>query len=117
MTSPGGRFYYALAEKYIDEIRTLINENKKVATIWHRNEGPLILRLGLRALAKPDDPLPRKVNDVSVRERLVRIAQIIRRFASHSLIADMDLHLPVMFQMEGKSINQILSFLDSKNSW
>ena len=117
MTSPGGRFYYALAEKYVDEIRSLIDENKKVATIWHRNEGPLMLRLGLRALAKPDDPLPRKVNDVSVRERLVRIVEIIRRFASDALIADMDLHLPVVFQMEGKSINQILSFLDSKNSW
>ena len=117
MSSPGGKFYFALAEKYIDEIRTLINENKKVATIWHRNDGPLMLRLGLRALAKPDDPLPRKVNDMSVRERLVRIAQIVRRFASDALVADMDLHLPIVFQMEGKSINQILSFLHSKNNW
>ena len=117
MSSPRGRFYYALAEKYSDEIRTLINENKKVATVWHRNEGPLLLRLGLRAIAKPDDPLPRKVNDVSVRERLVRIAQIIRRFASEALVADMDLHLPVVFHMEGKSINQILAFLQSSNSW
>ena len=117
MSSPGGRFYYALAEKYIDEVRTLINENKKVATIWHRNEGPLLLRLGLRAIVKPDDPLPRKVNDVSVRERLGHIAQIIRRFASEALVADMDLHLPVVFQMEGKSIHQILAFLHSKNNW
>ena len=31
MSSPGGKFYFALAEKYIDEIRTLINENKKMA--------------------------------------------------------------------------------------
>lgn len=114
MSSPGGRFYYSLAEKYVDELRSLINENKKVATIWHRNDGPLMLRLGLRALAKPDSPLPRKVNDVSVRERLVRIAQIIRRFATASLAADLDVHLPVVFQMEGKSINQILSFLESQ---
>ena len=40
MNSPGGRFYYMLAEKYFDEVKRLINENKKVATIWHRNMDP-----------------------------------------------------------------------------
>lgn len=117
MNSPGGRFYYALAEKYLDEIRDLINGNKKVATIWRRNDGPLMLRLGLRAVLKPDDPLPRKINDLSVRDRLARIAGIIRRFATGSLAADIDLHLPFLFQMEGKSINQIMSILESKDIW
>ena len=116
MNSPGGRFYYALAEKYVDEVKGLINENKKVATIWHRNDGPLMLRLGLRALVKPDDPFPRKVNDITVRERLVHIANIIRRFDTPALAADIDVHLPVLFQMEGKSLNQILTFLESE-SW
>jgi subtilisin family serine protease len=115
MNSPGGRFYYALAEKYFDEVKRLINENKKVATIWHRNDGPLMLRLGLRALAKPDDPLPRKVNDITIRERLIRIANIIKRFATDALAAEIDLHLSVLFQMEGRSVNQILSFLESEN--
>jgi hypothetical protein len=117
MNSPGGRFYYALADKYFDEIQSLINNNKKVATVWHRNDGPLLLRLGLRAIMKPDDPLPGKINDLSVRERLIRIGGIIRRFATGSLAADIDIHLPVIFQLEGKSINQIISFLDSKGDW
>jgi hypothetical protein len=43
----------------------------------------------------------------------MRIAQIIRRFATASLAADIDLHLPVALHMEGKSINQIISFLNS----
>jgi hypothetical protein len=114
MNSPGGRFYYALAEKYVDEVRNLINENKKVATVWHRNDGPLLLRLGWRFFFKPNDPLPRNVNDVTVRERLVSIANIIRRFASPALASDIDLHLPVLFQMDGKSINQILNYLESE---
>ena len=74
-----------------------------------------MLRLGLRALAKPDDPLPRKVNDITVRERLVRIANIIKRFATDALAAEIDLHLPVLFLMEGRSIDQILSYLESEN--
>lgn len=115
MNSPGGRFYYALADKYVDEVRNLINENKKVATVWHRNDGPLMLRLGVRFFARPDDPLPRKVNDITVRERLVSIANIIRRFATPALVAELDLLLPVLLQMEGKSINQILTFLESDN--
>ena len=111
MNSPEGMSYYALAEKYSDEIRSLINGNKRVATLWHRNDGPLLLRLGLRALTKPDAPLPRKINDVSVRERLIRMVEIIRRFATAPLVADIDVHLPVVFQMEGKSINQVISCL------
>lgn len=117
MESSGGKFYYSLATKYADELLDLINNNKKVATVWHRNDGPLLLRLFGRLILKTEKPLPAIVNGKTVKDRLQNIAGILKRFASPTLNADIDMQLPVLIQMQGKSVHQIMDYLKSETSW
>jgi subtilisin family serine protease len=117
LNSPGGRYYVSLAEKHFPELDRLINENKKVATVWHRNDGPLLLRMVMRTLIKPDEPIPVRLNQKRIGDRLVRIAEIIKRFASTDLEQDIGLHLPVLLQCEGISMNQVIAYLGSKSNW
>jgi minor extracellular serine protease Vpr len=117
MESSGGKFYYSLATKYAEELLDLINNNKKVATIWHRNDGPLLLRLFGRLILKTEKPLPAIVNGKAVKERLQNIAGILKRFASPTLNNDIDQQLPVLIQLQGKSVHQIMDYLKSETSW
>lgn len=112
---PGGRFYAALAEKHFDEIRTLVNTNKRVAVVWHRNGGPLLLRQALRAINNIDEPFPKEIEGLSVRERLERIIAIIRRHGSELLNADLETHAAALWAFEGMSINQMLERLEHSN--
>jgi subtilisin family serine protease len=117
MTSPGGQFFFKLGERHGNELFGLINHNKKVATVWHRNDGPLMLRLFGRLILKKEKPLPTLVNGKTIMERLHNIAAILKRFASPTLNADIDQQLPVLIQMQGKSVLQIMDYLKSETSW
>ena len=44
---PTGHLYASLVSRHVDEVLRLINTNRRVATVWHRNGGPALVRAAL----------------------------------------------------------------------
>ncbi|MCB0576359.1 MAG: S8 family serine peptidase, partial [Saprospiraceae bacterium] len=107
---PGSRFYQDLVASHFHEVRNLINTNKRVATVWHRNGGPALIRMGMQAAFQPDKPLPVEWEGVPISERIERISAIIKRYGSGQLIRDLDEHIQGWFWVlrEGFSVRQLL---------
>ncbi|MFW5943606.1 MAG: S8 family serine peptidase, partial [Chloroflexota bacterium] len=103
--SPAARHYADLVETHFEEVMRLINTNKRVATVWHRNGGPMIVRAVLRSLAFHDEPLPEIINGVSLRERLTPFINIVRRYAGPQLVCDIEQHEALLWQLPGKSLD------------
>lgn len=109
--SPVAQQYMALVETHFDEVMGLINSNKRVATVWHRNGGPMVVRAVLRSLAFHDEPLPEVINGVSLRDRLTPFINIVRRYAGAELAQAIDRHEPLLWQLQGKSLDEIEAML------
>lgn len=109
---PKARFYKDLVAKHFQEVRNLINTNKRVATVWHRNGGPAIIRAGMQAAFQPQQPLPVEIEGVSIAERLERIAAILKKYGSELLLRDIEEHVKdnMWILKEGFSIRQLLDF-------
>ena len=107
-----GRAYARLFDKHFDEIYELINTNKRVATIWHRNLGPSMLSQAMRAASEPDVPTPRMLNGRPVRECLANIANILIRYGSATLAADIESNHDRLWAFEGLSVDEILDQLE-----
>ena len=45
LETEGGRRYGELVRRHVEEVRTMINTNKRVAVVWRRNDGPLLAQL------------------------------------------------------------------------
>ncbi len=104
-----GRGYVDLVERHIDEVVHLINHNKKVATIWHRNGGPMVVRAVMLSLAFPDEALPEIINGMSLADRLAPVAVILRRFGSDALVEDLNRHQAELLSVAGRTANGVLS--------
>jgi subtilisin family serine protease len=88
-TRPGLMLVAALVSEHVDEVLRLINTNKKVATVWHRQGGPLLVRHLL--YGRPDDtPLPTVVGGCDVSNLFRNFLPILSRFGSTRLQADID---------------------------
>ncbi|MCW5921361.1 MAG: S8 family serine peptidase [Saprospiraceae bacterium] len=108
---PKARFYQDLVKRHFQEVRALINTNKRVATVWHRNGGPALIRLGMQSAFRPEQPLPIEIEGISLVERAHKIIGIIKRYGSEILIRDIEEHLNdwVWVLSQGFSLKQLLS--------
>lgn len=107
---PKGRFYTDLVNRHFSEVHTLINTNKRVATVWHRNGGPALIRMGMQAAYQQEEPLPVEIAGIRLSDRLNRIADILKRYGSDTLTLDIDEHVRNWISVvgEGLSVRQLL---------
>lgn len=115
---PGARFYQELVTRHFQEVRNLINTNKRVATVWHRNGGPTIIRTGMQAAFKPDQPLPVEIENVRLTDRLQRIADILKKYGSDILNRDIEDHVKdrIWVLGEGFTIRQLLDLFKEQEA-
>jgi len=85
----GGRLAAAVS-RHFSEVRRLINTNRRVATMWHRANGPGLLR-GLLAPGCPGH-----TNGFTIGEReqryLIRFFEQLERYGSPRLRTGLDLY-------------------------
>lgn len=77
------------ARQHADEAQQLVNSNKRVATVWHRNHGPLIVQAALDSLQSPDCPRPREIEGKPVKACLQAIHKVFMRYASSAFAEDL----------------------------
>ena len=90
MATATGKRYAELVTKNQTEVRQLIERNKRVATVWHRNNGPAILNCAMRALDDTSRTLPIIVNGAPVADSIGRIIAFVKKHGSPQLRADID---------------------------
>ncbi len=88
-------------EQYANEVWSLIQGNRRVATIWHRCKGPVWVRLALKAAYAPDSELPLEVDGLSLRDSVLRFAGALKRFGSSSLRQAVQTWEPELAQIDG----------------
>lgn len=89
LRTPRGQDYVALALRHRDELLRLVNTNRRVATVWHRNGGPSILQSLMHL--HDDLRLPGIVDGQPLGVRLQRIAGIFERYGSDRLRVDIEI--------------------------
>jgi hypothetical protein len=90
--TPAGRQYDGLVRRHFAEARTLVNSNRRVATVWHRNGGPEILNGLLGMLGSPQAVLPAEVHGRPLADCLDKIQSVFAKYCSPRMAADMELH-------------------------
>jgi len=89
-TLPGGEVQAALISRHFSEARRLLNHHPRIATMWHRGEGPAMLRRLLDGLLDPEAEAP--LRDASQRDYLLRFFEQLTRHGSAPLQATLAAH-------------------------
>jgi hypothetical protein len=87
--SAAGRLITAMWTDHQWEIRHLINDDRRVATVWHRSGGPALLQALIRAWNIPSATLPSTVNGLPIATCFNRLARAFSQYGSPGLQADM----------------------------
>jgi subtilisin family serine protease len=95
-----GPVYYDLAQKYFQEILTLVNTNKRVATAWHRSMGPVWTRLALNAFYDHEFKIPLFAHGMHFTESLDRFLPMLKRYGSQELQADLERYQPPYYLVQ-----------------
>src|SRR5262249_32088222 len=100
--APAGQHWAALVSRHFSEVRGLINNNKRVATCWHRMEGPRLLAMlgpamsGVGVLTIVDDSEALS----AWRSRVARFLDMLEQFGSAQLAADTRSHRDLILSLE-----------------
>jgi hypothetical protein len=111
LATPPGPRYAEVIRQHEREIIQLVTKNRRVATVWHRNGGPVIVQNALQALHSSAHRLPSEINGKPLTECLTSIQQIFTRYGSPQLSADLQQYGPPLLPLVGLNYPQALDAL------
>lgn len=85
MASNTGRQIRDLVKLHVEEVMTLINNNRKVKVIWHRNKGPEFISKAVKSGIEKDFQVPDEIEGVHKTTLLRRVAAAIQENGSPTL--------------------------------
>ena len=109
-----GRLIAALWMRHSNELHRLVNTNRKVATLWHRNRGPALFQHAIRAARLRDVVIPDLIDGRSVDECVANILATFSRYGSDVLKADLQTSAPVFPALAGRSFRELLGALGER---
>jgi subtilisin family serine protease len=104
--SPALNLVLALVSTHVDEVRRLINSNKKVAAVWRRHGGPALVR---HLLAQPTRELmmPPIVANFNVVTLLDQLIVILERYGDAALRADAVRYRAFLLTLPGSRLSDL----------
>jgi hypothetical protein len=99
----------------VQEVQTLVNTNARVATAWHRNGGPHLVRAVLAFLRDRTHQLPSELDGVRLSDRLENIQRALSRHGSRPLVSDLERYAPQMLELVGLSFSELLAQLEARS--
>ncbi len=113
-----GAEFSKLFEQHATEVWSLINTNRRVATVWRRCKGPVWVRLSLRAAHSPALPLPMRLDDLTLHQATDRFARVLRRYASAPLRRDLQTYLPQLSVLkEGMGLSDLIQAAGNREAF
>lgn len=109
-----GRMYVSYYERHHEEIMRLVNENRRVATVWRRNLGPAMFRRGLDIARDPAGRThaPVSIDGYNVEACANRILDIFHTHGSEALRADIEAVRGDLEVIPGRTLEQIADELE-----
>lgn len=89
----------ALISRHFSEARGLINSNRKLATLWHRGQGPLLLRHTLERTRFPLLARPAALSGPEYGRRVLRFVAALGRYGSDELRSDINAYAPQLMHI------------------
>ena len=106
-TGPSGQLAAYLVSTHVDEVRRLLETNRRVALAWHRAHGPVLIRLLLRSGDEAVPLIPRTLGGVPVAAGLERLIDELARWGSPALQADVALHRAFVLSLPGARLHEL----------
>lgn len=115
METEQGKTLYLTGKIYYEAARQLIYSNKRVATVWHRNSGPLMGHHVIRFAMMPNAVFPSEINGATIRQRVDNIAAVFRRYGSAELVEALEIVYPLALQLPGKNMHEVIELFQAQN--
>lgn len=96
---PAWNVLAALVSMHFDEVKRLIDTNRRVAAVWQRGGGPALVRGFVFAGAPPDPPVP----SAAGAELMARLPSLLMRYGGAALRADIVRHARLIATLPGAS--------------
>ncbi len=109
--TPAGREYADVVRRHLPEAMSLVNHNRRVATVWHRRGGPALFNAVLRTLRFDDEPLPRESDGQPIAECVATLEKVFRRYASRQFARDLARISAALVECSGMTYPQVLTAL------
>jgi hypothetical protein len=100
-----------LISTHFDEVKRLIDTNRRVAVVWQRYGGPLLVRRILLGEQDPDPPLPERIGERPVLVLIDKLIAILERYGSPTLRADAARYRDFVRRLPGTRIADIDTLL------
>jgi subtilisin family serine protease len=107
-----GQRIFELGRSHWEEARSLVNTHKRIAVVWHRNYGPLLLHHITRSAMLPDISLPRELEGEEISIRAARIVSALEVYSSRDLRAALHTTLPWVARLQGKTLLEVVEMLE-----
>jgi hypothetical protein len=112
--TPLGREYVEVVRQHLQEGFTLVNKNRRVATVWRRSGGPEILDALARMIQLRNERLPAEINGKPLVECLSRIQRIVTRYGSPAFSEALNRYAPKLEGLAHMTYLELLAALQSE---
>jgi hypothetical protein len=116
--SQTGRQIFDLLYTHAEEIFMLINQNRPVKVVWHRNNGPEFTAIIAKSGFENEVVVPKQVGEVKLEQLMLRISAAIQDQASPDLKKAIGIYYPVIAQWLGRfnNLSQLLDEFEKMDS-
>ncbi|MFL6812253.1 MAG: S8 family serine peptidase [Bradyrhizobium canariense] len=96
-----------LISTHFDEVKRLIDTNRRVAAVWQRHGGPLLVRRIVLGEEDADPPLPERIGHRPVQALIDRLVAILERYGGGTLKADVARYRAFVRRLPGLKLADI----------
>ncbi len=108
-----GKRLYQLGRTHWEELRELVNTKRRVAVVWHRSQGPMLLHHATRSAMLPHVPLPAQWDGVEACVHAARMVSALEPYASKELVKAMHATLPLVRSLQGKTLEELVVMFEA----
>ncbi len=109
LATPFGQKYAQIVEQRHQEVIELVNRNRRVATVWHRNGGPQMIAEVLKVVQSRSQPIPGEIAGKPLAQSLLRIQEVLMKYGTAGLAGDLRQYGPALLQFIGCTYADLLS--------
>lgn len=104
---PSWNLCAALVSQHFDEVKRLIDTNRRVAAVWQRHGGAALVRGIAFADYPPDPPIPAMLEAGEPRVLAARLLCVLLRFGGDALRSDILRHASLLQALPGASWDEL----------
>ena len=82
LKSATGRKVRTIIEEQAEEVMMLINKNRAVTSIWHRNKGPEFITTAFQSGIDENIKIPKEIEGIKLSTLLRRMAAVLQEYGS-----------------------------------